>query len=312
MKSVIFNEIIGHQKQISLIEKQLQNDRSPHAFLFYGPVSVGKFTLAKTFARSLLCENSSIDNCPSCHSFLNQIHPDYLEMKDDGKIIPIANIRKLKKELSFLPSISQKKVVVIEEASNLAIVAQNALLKTLEEPPSYVTLILVSSRDQLVPTILSRVLRINFFPVTQSEAEAAFIKKDFSGKEAKFIAHICHGQIGKVIGDPDFKTKWQESFKLLYDLINSSLKIKMDYAKNANSENIKFWTLIFRDILLEKAGPKNDFDYPTLTKKYFHDLLKRYDKRKVYSILKKLQRAEELSKTSVSKRLLFENLMLIL
>ncbi|PIP27427.1 MAG: DNA polymerase III subunit delta', partial [Candidatus Moranbacteria bacterium CG23_combo_of_CG06-09_8_20_14_all_39_10] len=161
-------EIIGHQKIINLLDRAIAKDAVSHAYLFSGPESVGKFTVALDFAERL------IGNIDSISSDLISIKPEIEENKGVIKKldIKIEAIRNLLHKLSLTSVGGRYKVVIIDDADRLNRTAQNALLKTLEEPNAKVVLILVCQDERkLLPTIISRCQKMRFGLVKEAEIE---------------------------------------------------------------------------------------------------------------------------------------------
>ena len=157
----MFENIIGHEKQKDVIVDMVIDDAISHAYLFYGKKGIGKSLLACEFAKKILNTENLSEN------------PDYtyISKQEDKKEIVIEQIRKnIIDNIYETPIASDKKVYIIDDAEALNVAAQNALLKTLEEPPKYVVIILISnSKSAFLPTILSRVNELNFVGVDKVE-----------------------------------------------------------------------------------------------------------------------------------------------
>lgn len=285
--------VIGHQRVVNFLESQIRNSSVFHAYLFIGPKSVGKFTLAKLFAQTLLKAEDSAKL---------KYHPDFLLVENRNSPVSIETVRQIERKLSFSPSYSKKKVVVFEEAAFLTLEAQNALLKTLEEPPKHSVIILVSQRENFLPTILSRCVGVYFQPIPQKEIE----KAGFS----PFLAHISQGQIGRLFTDPMYEKKWEKSLNELAVFPHLSLKEKMDYTKNLSEEDLLRWTAIFKDVLYFKINPSLLDVYPLNLLEKISQIAKIFEVKHLCAFLKKLQETEYLFSTSVNQRLLLESLAL--
>lgn len=304
--------IVGHKRNIKILDNQIKTNTVSQSYLFLGPSALGKFTLAKVFAKNLLCENNnSCDQCSSCQQFSRDLHPDFMLIKNTKSLIPIATVRELKRQISLLPSLSKRKVIILEEASYLTLEAQNALLKTLEEPPKYATIILVAQKDNLLPTILSRCTQLNFQPVPLNEIKNKLSELGVNKDKALILAYLSNGQIGRILADLSFLEKWEKSFQNLANLLSFNMKEKLDYAKDQDPDEILFWTSIFRSVLYFKLNPSLLPNYPPFLDK-LSKLSGQFDLKKAHSLLKKLQETQELLNTSVNRRLLLENLVLAL
>lgn len=198
-------------------------DRPAHAYIFAGLEGVGKYKTAREWAKLLLCRNPQTkqgksgpfaDNCGSCESCTlleANSHPDYAhvykelrEYTRDGKDkktpidLPIDVIREfLIEQVAIRPAFSRRKVFVVSEAEKLNANSQNALLKVLEEPPHYCTIILLCTRlEQLLPTTKSRCQIIRFGPVDDDRIVSQLIGMGLGSKEAAFLARLAQGSLG--------------------------------------------------------------------------------------------------------------------
>ena len=222
----MFENILGHEEQKKILLESLKNGNISHSYLFFGPKGIGKCTLAKEFAKNIL----SVNNLESSPDYR------YISKKEDKKDIIIDQVRKdLIDDIYEAPISSDRKVYIIDDAELLNISAQNALLKTLEEPPKYVVIILISHNlSSFLPTIISRVNKISFNKV-EEQLLKIYIKNnydvDFNERMLKYI----DGSIG-----------------LAVDIINTN---KIDYFDkidklylSLSSKNFVNSALIYKDI----------------------------------------------------------------
>ena len=160
-----FSELIGNEKIKQNLIKILENKTIAHSYMFIGTKGIGKKEFAKEFARGILCENKEQKpcvQCKSCIEFINTNNPDYYEigLQEDENSIKIEAIRNMQKRVQELPIVSDRKVYIIDDSELMTDQAQNCLLKTLEEPPEFVTIILIVSNENLIlNTIKSRCLK---------------------------------------------------------------------------------------------------------------------------------------------------------
>jgi len=195
---------IGNKLAVSILKKALETKRVASAYLFCGPDGVGKSLAALNFAKALLCEkrtNDSCDHCSSCRRVDSGNHPDVHWYKPTGKsrLVKIDQIRKeLIPQANLKPFEAEWKVFIIVEADRMNDEAQNAVLKTLEEPPGQSVLILVTSNPSaLLPTIVSRCQAIPFLPIPKDELEAAIAEKwGLAKEEAHLVASLACGSMG--------------------------------------------------------------------------------------------------------------------
>lgn len=193
-----FDNIIGNEKIKQLLEKSVKEHNILHSYLFVGQDGIGKSLFAEAFAKLILCTSlDSCNTCKSCISFDSQNHPDFLVIRsEDCKSIKIEQIRYLQEKISEKPIVSNRKVYVILDSDLMTKEAQNCLLKTLEEPPEYATIILVlSNESKLLTTIKSRCTKIHFSNLKREEVLSYFHNETLS----ETILKICNGSIGKAI-----------------------------------------------------------------------------------------------------------------
>ena len=198
-----FNELIGNEKIKQNLIKILSNKKIAHSYMFIGTKGIGKKEFAKEFARGILCTNENqkhCGNCKSCIEFVNRNNPDYYEigLQDDENSIKIETIRQMQKKVQELPIVSERKVYIIDDSETLTKEAQNCLLKTLEEPPEFVTIILiVSNENKILNTIKSRCLKIYFDNLSEEEIKKYINENlEISGLNEN-VLKACGGSISK-------------------------------------------------------------------------------------------------------------------
>ena len=186
----MFEDIVGHEKQKEILTRSLASGNISHAYLFFGNNGIGKFSLAKEFAKELL-HTDNIDN-----------HPDFkvISKMEDKKDILVEQVRReLIDDVYVVPAAGDRKVYIIDDAESLNIASQNTLLKTLEEPPRYITIILVASNiSAFLTTILSRVNQIPFEGVTSAQLKQ-FVYEKYQTSLSDNILEYLDGSIGKAI-----------------------------------------------------------------------------------------------------------------
>ena len=198
--------IYGHEEIKSDLQLLLQQKKLPHALLFSGIEGIGKLLIAKQLAKSLLCKEQDIacDNCLSCKLFAEKTHPDFYFVEPEGKakpLIKIEQIRNMQASIALSPYLSDKRVVIINDAQYLNDAAANSLLKTLEEPVGDVFFILLTAnKEMLLPTILSRCMKIYFAPL-KSDDVAKILQKELEvdSKKAHVIARLSGGSVKKAM-----------------------------------------------------------------------------------------------------------------
>lgn len=191
------------QKALRTLLTAAEENREKHSYIFEGAKGIGKMTAAKMFAAAIHCEveKKPCFSCPSCKKHLASTHSDLIVIGEDSPTIKVDDIRALTDELFIRPALSKKKIFIIENADNMNTDAQNALLKSFEEPPEYGIIILLSqNRENLLSTIRSRGNLVAFEPFSIEDIEKYIARKyQREGEELRFIAKYSGGVIGRAI-----------------------------------------------------------------------------------------------------------------
>ena len=261
-----FNQIIGHEKQINSLKNAIDNNSVSHSYLFEGEEGLGKRKVALAFSKTLLCKeekNVPCNTCSSCIKFDKGNHPDFKELSPEKGLINLKQVEELISSVSTSPFESKRKIFLIDDSDLMNLEGKNKLLKTLEEPPEFMNIILVTCKtNRLLPTIVSRCQGIKFYPVESSRIRELLIKEYSMDEESsKFIAEFTKGSVGKSIElatSQDFFKERDEVIKIIDSILKGD-KTKalssIDFF-TSNKENIDeildiilYW---FRDILIYK------------------------------------------------------------
>ena len=251
---MIFENIIGNEKNKELLNQIIRTNNIAHSYMFIGKESIGKMLFAKEFAKAILCINDSkpCGECKSCIEFESSNNPDFEIIEPDGNNIKIEQIRELIKKVYEKPIVSNKKVYIINDSNLMTKEAQNSLLKTLEEPPEYVTIILIASNENLfLPTIKSRCTKIMFRKLTDSELKTILERKYNKLNIQELMLKIADGSVNKAVsleGKEELYNKVNRIYSSLenvniIELINSKEDIFKD--KEEAIEMLEYINLIF-------------------------------------------------------------------
>jgi DNA polymerase III subunit delta' len=268
-----FSEIIGHQRQLEILRSAISNGRLHHAYLFLGSEGVGKRMIAMALSKAIHCVESNQDycgRCVECMRITNGNHPDVrlIEPLADKKEISIQQIRDLQRELNYRSFSGKRKIAIIDPAILMNSSAQNALLKTLEEPPVDSLIVLIASNaGGLLPTLRSRCLRLSFAPLSSAQV-AAFLESQHGMRadEAKLLAAMSTGSIGAAanLDKDELIEKRQIWSSMLMSLkvgdYNAAIIAAEEFARNRD-EALKFlkWSESwYRDLLIYGATQRPD------------------------------------------------------
>lgn len=220
-----FENIIGNEKVKDTLNKALKDNHISHSYLFVGIDGIGKKIFAKEFAKKLLCENIEEDKiCSSCIKLESDNHPDFNQIDPDEKgSIKIDIIRKMQEEISQKPIVSKRKVYIINDSEKMTEEAQNCLLKTLEEPPEYIVIILITSNEsKLLTTVKSRCLKVPFQDILKENINT-YLRENIKSTIDVNLIDMSQGSIGRAVKLQEEKEMYQEVSKLLDEISTSNL-----------------------------------------------------------------------------------------
>jgi DNA polymerase-3 subunit delta' len=246
-----FRDVIGHRKLVALLSRSIERHSIPPSLIFAGPAGVGKRLVALSTAQALNCldprrsevptpesiEFDACGVCAACTRIARGLHPDVvvIEPGDTGSI-KIDAVREIIERVGYRPFEGRRRAVIIDEADALVPQAQNALLKTLEEPPSLSVFILVSARaDSLLPTVQSRCPRLRFHQLGPEDVATALIRRGKSDSEAHAIAALADGSIGAALDvDADVLVEARDvAVRVLIDFASTDdLRRRIESAKS--------------------------------------------------------------------------------
>lgn len=264
-----FSKIIGHEKIIEYFKNAITMDKVSHAYILNGAEKSGKMMLAEAFAATLQCEKGGISPCEECHSCkqaAGRNQPDIIYVTHEKpNTLGVEDIRKqLNDDIVLKPYSSKYKIYIIDEAEKMNVQAQNALLKTIEEPPAYaIILLLTTNADTFLPTILSRCVRLDLKAVADEKLRKFLMEeKQVPDYQADICVAFAQGNVGKAIqlaGSENFNEMKNSALQLIkrlkeIDLYEMTQAVKQiaEYKLEIN-DYFDLMMIWYRDVLLYKA-----------------------------------------------------------
>ena len=264
-----FKDIIGHGNIIDFLQKAVDADKMSHAYILNGEKGCGKKKIADALSLAIQCENSNVDGCKECHSckqVLSKSHPDVIYFnREKETTIGVDEIREqINNTVSVKPYSSKYKIYIIEDAHLMTVQAQNSLLKTIEEPPEYVIiLLLTSNRQKLLLTIQSRCVILNLRPVNESKIKNYLMEEyQIPDYKADVCAAFSQGNVGRAIKlakSDDFNELKNMALRLVRNIKTMEIYEMVDYIramqenKVSISEYLDLLLVWYRDVLMFKT-----------------------------------------------------------
>ena len=327
-----FSDIIGQNEIKDHLQKAVKSGKVSHAYIINGERGMGKKMLAEAFVQTLFCEQHGMDaceECPECGKVSRHNHPDVIYiLPDEGKkTIGVENIRdNLVSDVYIRPYSREIKVYIIPDADLLNPSCQNAILKTIEEPPEYVRLLLLTENaERLLPTIRSRCIELDLKPVTgEDERIRRLLMQEYELPEyvTTSILQFAQGNIGKALslaGSDSFQKMLDTIFSLVshidgmrsYEIADRIEDIKKTAAEEKTDikEYLDLLLLWYRDVLLYKATSDP-------SRLYFADRLREimresglYTYGELNSFIEKIENTKDLLHANISSDLALSLLM---
>ncbi len=312
VKTVSFNNIIGQEKAIRMLLGILTRQKIASSYLFCGEAGIGKKTVAIDFAKALNClsprsagprfADSLVDACEECESCTKiraGVHPDFLLISPEERLIKIEEVRMIDDALAYKPFEGKKKTVIVDDAETMNISAANAFLKTLEEPPEDSVIILISSRPDLLPaTIRSRCSRINFFALPDDPCKQVLAGKERDAERLSLAARLSMGRPGIALSSdlPEERTWVLNLFKGM---------LLADKDGWSSRDDMQRWfdhvLVFFRDMTVLKLTNDSGHLVNSDLEGYFAGLSKSVDVKVIIYIHQELSRIRRLLQFNLNK-----------
>ena len=264
-----FEEILGNEMVKDHFKKAIANHKISHAYILTGEAGMGRKSIANAFAMTLLCEKGGSEPCMSCHSckqVMSGNHPDliYVTHEKPGSI-GVDDVREqINNTIMIRPYSSYYKIYIVDEAEKMTVQAQNALLKTIEEPPSYAVIILITTNQEaFLPTILSRCVQMKLKPLKDFTIKSYLTQNlHIAEKDADICAAFARGNLGKAIhlaSSDEFRELFQKVMVLVKNVGTMDISMLLDCIREMKEQNfdigevLDLMQLWYRDVLMFKV-----------------------------------------------------------
>lgn len=321
-----FSEVYGNASVLLNLKNAIAYQRVAHCYMLCGADGLGKRMIARSFAKSLQCEaqgDKPCGVCASCKQVEHENHPDVVYVKHEKPtVFGVDDIREgLNRSIVIKPYKSEKKIYILEDGELLNVQAQNAMLKTIEEPPEYaVILILTNNREVFLPTILSRCVELALQPVRDEDVVSCLTKRGFNmeGKQDE-VLRFAGGNIGRALSymeDEEYQKLMTDVQEVLYGLPDANTAdIRQDVEKlSAYKEKMPLileqFHLWFRDVFLYKTGFVPE--HKGAASEHIKEQSKRYQYEELPKILKEIEVFQTRLKVNVNLELSMEVMLLAL
>jgi DNA polymerase-3 subunit delta' len=319
--------VLGHEWAVDLLRGHLKNERVRHAYLFTGPQGVGRRTLALRLAQTLNCSQPlgpgiPCGECRACRLIDRMQHPDFMvvQAEEVGTTLKVDQIRELQRTLSLSPYEATYKIALLLRFEEANPSAANALLKTLEEPPSQVVMLLTASDGEaLLPTIVSRCEVIRLRPLSVTQVSVGLQNQwGIPAPQADLLAHLSGGRPGlalRLSQNPEMLEQRQIRLEEHQRMLKASRVERFNYAEELSKDRaillstLQTWLTLWRDVMLQTARsstPLTNVDQANEIK----TLAEKIDLSTALNMVNRLERALEQIEHYLNARLVTEVLML--
>ncbi|MBN1661326.1 MAG: DNA polymerase III subunit delta' [Anaerolineae bacterium] len=321
-------EMVGHDWAVTLLSRRLAAGQVAHAYLFAGPPRIGKTRLAIRLAQAINCDGLQppCGACQACVRIANATHPDVRVVQGAGIAgsLKIDQIRELQHEAVLAPYAGHYRVFILRHMDLATVEAANSLLKTLEEPPRHVVLILTAvSADALPPTVVSRCQRLDLRRVSLPAIEQTLRASGISTDAARLLARLSGGRVGWALDvgqDASALEQRRAALDEMTRLLNAGRVERLAFADRQSRDGeacrhtLELWASWWRDLLLVCAGGTGSETAQHIVNVDRSDelasLARQYDLDRVYRVLVALSNAVDQLDANVNARLAVEGLLL--
>ena len=235
-----FEQLIGNDKIKDILKESVKKGNILHSYLFVGNEGIGKFHFAKEFAKMILCfYKNGCNQCKSCKEFDTENHPDFLVVEPEGNTIKVEQIRQMISKIIEKPIISDKKVYIVNDSDKMTEEAQNTLLKTLEEPPENIIIILIAEKEEkILSTIKYKKTKITFQPIEQDKLKE-ILKKQYQYENiSEHLLTFFNGSIKKALNVKEKKEVYEQIEKMVLGIKQMNKIGMLNQKNNIDKEEI--------------------------------------------------------------------------
>ena len=319
-----FQSIVGHEEIIKHMKNSIAMGKVSHSYIFAGEAGSGKKLLARTYAMALQCESGDAEpclKCDSCKRAISKNHPDIIYVTHEKpNTISVEEVRtQIVDDVAIKPYYGKYKIYILPEAEKMTPQAQNAILKTIEEPPAYgIFMLLTNNVDMLLPTIQSRCVRLDVKPVSDDLVKKHLMENlHVTDYQADVDASFAQGNIGKAEAaaqSAEFENITGNALEILKKIPDMEMADLIEYVKKLTSEKdsiydyLDLFQMWFRDVLMFKAT----YEVDNLIYKQEINTIKEQAHVRSYEGLEKILEAIDRAKIRLRANVNFETAMQLL
>ena len=319
-----FQSIVGHEEIIKHMKNSIAMGKVSHSYIFAGEAGSGKKLLARTYAMALQCESGDAEpclKCDSCKRAISKNHPDIIYVTHEKpNTISVEEVRtQIVDDVAIKPYYGKYKIYILPEAEKMTPQAQNAILKTIEEPPAYgIFMLLTNNVDMLLPTIQSRCVRLDVKPVSDDLVKKHLMENlHVTDYQADVDASFAQGNIGKAEAaaqSAEFENITGNALEILKKIPDMEMADLIEYVKKLTSEKdsiydyLDLFQMWFRDVLMFKAT----YEVDNLIYKQEINTIKEQARVRSYEGLEKILEAIDRAKIRLRANVNFETAIQLL